>query len=172
MYISLYLEATLSLSLSHSLKMEGSVEETAKAVSDLTMDSAAPGETQSKKYLSLSLSLYIYIYIYISCYLLVWLLRKLAGNRKRNNRIFWLSISFFIYIKCFASARKKELKNKQREEERRRKEEEKAAKQVFNFFLKVFLFYLLSKMWTLIQKQTIFSNARDLKNLSAFFFFL
>ena len=40
--------------------MEGSVEETAKAVSDLAMDSAASSETQSKKYVYFPLSRYLF----------------------------------------------------------------------------------------------------------------
>ena len=52
---------TLSF-VSLSLKMEGSVEETAKAVSDLTMDSEAPGESQSKKYVSFPISLATYLF--------------------------------------------------------------------------------------------------------------
>lgn len=93
--------------------MEGSVDETGKAVSNLAVDSAssdpaAGEETISKKYKPLCYHFYYYFTIFSS------------------------GFSFFfrimvLFVLC--SARKKELKMKQKEEERRRKEEEKRQKE-------------------------------------------
>lgn len=93
--------------------MEGSVDETAKAVSNLAVDSsssdpAAGEETISKKY---------------KPFVIIFIIRLLFSH-------LGLASSFELcFIMSLCSARKKELKMKQKEEERRRKEEEKRQKE-------------------------------------------